>query len=123
MNAHVLEAFSKATPARDDYRPEIHDSDGLYVATGKGERIWRPLDNPSALGGSAFQDSNPRGFGLMQRERDFERYLASHCQVVLRAVDSGTGAGQAQLACEVDLLRSRAELLKLIAPEQLKAKE
>ena len=45
-----------------------------YVATGKGERIWRPLDNPSALGGSAFQDSNPRGFGLMQRERDFERY-------------------------------------------------
>ena len=64
----------KATPARDDYRPEIHDSDGLYVATGKGERIWRPLDNPGALGGSAFQDNNPRGFGLMQRERDFERY-------------------------------------------------
>ena len=36
----------KATPARDDYRPEIHDSDGLFMLTGKGERIWRPLDNP-----------------------------------------------------------------------------
>jgi uncharacterized protein YecT (DUF1311 family) len=60
---------------------------------------------------------------LKQSQRDFERYLHSHCQVVLRAYDSGTGAGQAQLACEVDLLRSRAELLKLLAPEQPKAKE
>ena len=64
----------KATPARDDYRPEIHDSDGLYLSTGKGERIWRPLDNPGALAVSSFQDNNPRGYGLMQRERDFERY-------------------------------------------------
>lgn len=64
----------KAAPARDDYRPEIHDSDGLHLATGKGERIWRPLDNPGALAVSSFQDSNPRGFGLMQRERDFDRY-------------------------------------------------
>lgn len=64
----------KATPARDDYRPEIHDSDGLYLATGKGERIWRPLENPGALAVSSFQDSNPRGFGLLQRERDFDRY-------------------------------------------------
>ena len=60
---------------------------------------------------------------LKQSQRDFERYLHSHCQVVLRAYDSGTGAGQAQLACEVDLLRQRAELLKLLAPEQPKPKE
>jgi glucans biosynthesis protein len=64
----------KATPAKDDYRSEIHDSDGLFLSTGKGERIWRPLDNPSALAVSSFQDNNPRGFGLMQRERDFDRY-------------------------------------------------
>jgi glucans biosynthesis protein len=64
----------KSSPSRDDYRPEIHDSDGLYIATGKGERIWRPLENPGALAVSSFQDSNPRGFGLMQRERDFDRY-------------------------------------------------
>jgi len=60
---------------------------------------------------------------LKQSQRDFERYLHSHCQVVLRAYDSGTGAGQAQLACEVDLLHGRAELLKQLAPEQPKAKE
>ena len=60
---------------------------------------------------------------LKQSQRDFERYLQSHCQVVRRAYDSGTGAAQAQLACEVDLLQSRAELLKLLVPEQPKAKE
>ena len=60
---------------------------------------------------------------LKQSQRDFERYLHSHCQVVLRAYDSGTGAGQAQLACEVDMLQGRAELLKLLAAEQPKPKE
>jgi uncharacterized protein YecT (DUF1311 family) len=54
---------------------------------------------------------------LKQAQRDFERYLQSHCQVVLRAYDSGTGAGQAQLACEVDLLRERAAALKPLVPE------
>ncbi len=60
---------------------------------------------------------------LKQSQRDFERYLQSHCQLVLRAYDSGTGAAQAQLACEVDLLRGRADLLKLLATEQPKARE
>jgi glucans biosynthesis protein len=64
----------KAAPARDDYRPEIHDSDGLYLLTGNGERIWRPIENPAALAVSSFKDKDPRGFGLMQRERDFDRY-------------------------------------------------
>ena len=64
----------KTSPTKDDYRPEIHDSDGLLLSTGKGERIWRPLENPSALAVSSFQDNNPRGFGLLQRERDFDRY-------------------------------------------------
>jgi glucans biosynthesis protein len=64
----------KTSPPHDDYRPEIHDSDGLYLATGKGERIWRPLGNPSALAVSTFSDSNPRAFGLLQRERNFTQY-------------------------------------------------
>lgn len=58
-----------------DWRPEIHDSDGLAMWTGKGERIWRPLNNPPAVTTSAFLDSNPRGFGLLQRDRNFEHYL------------------------------------------------
>jgi glucans biosynthesis protein len=63
----------KGSPPRDDYRPEIHDADGLFMLTGHGERIWRPLGNPSALAVSSYSDNNPRGFGLMQRERSFER--------------------------------------------------
>jgi uncharacterized protein YecT (DUF1311 family) len=55
---------------------------------------------------------------LKQSQRDFERYLQSHCQVVLQSFDSGTGAGQAQLACEVDLLRDRAAALKALAPDR-----
>ncbi|MBS0538022.1 MAG: glucan biosynthesis protein [Proteobacteria bacterium] len=74
----------KMSPPRDDYRPEIHDSDGLYIATGSGERIWRPLSNPSGLAISSFTDTNPRGFGLMQRDRDFEHYQDSGAQLQAR---------------------------------------
>ncbi|MBE0533040.1 MAG: glucan biosynthesis protein D [Rhodospirillales bacterium] len=58
-----------------DWRPEIHDSDGLAMWTGSGERIWRPLNNPPVTTTSTFADDNPRGFGLLQRDRDFARYL------------------------------------------------
>jgi len=57
-----------------DWRPEIHDSDGLSIWTGSGERIWRPLGNPPVVTTNSFLDDNPRGFGLMQRDRDFENY-------------------------------------------------
>lgn len=57
-----------------DWRPEIHDSDGLALWTGSGEWIWRPLTNPVNLAFNAFQDQQPRGFGLLQRDRDFENY-------------------------------------------------
>ncbi len=57
-----------------DWRPEIHDSDGLAIWTGRGERIWRPLNNPEVPRASAFADENPKGFGLLQRDRDFADY-------------------------------------------------
>jgi periplasmic glucans biosynthesis protein len=57
-----------------DWRPEIHDSDGLAIWTGAGERIWRPLNNPPAVEVSSFVDDNPRGFGLLQRDRAFHNY-------------------------------------------------
>lgn len=57
-----------------DFRPEIHDSDGLSMWTGRGEWIWRPLNNPRDLRFNAYMDENPRGFGLMQRDRSFENY-------------------------------------------------
>jgi glucans biosynthesis protein len=58
----------------DDFRPQVHDSEGLLMLTGRGEWIWRPLNNPTRLRISAFQDNNPRGFGLLQRDRDFANY-------------------------------------------------
>jgi glucans biosynthesis protein len=58
-----------------DWRPEVHDSDGLALWTGSGERIWRPLNNPGKTVTSAFSDDNPKGFGLLQRDRVFDHYL------------------------------------------------
>jgi glucans biosynthesis protein len=58
----------------DDFRPAVHDSDGLAIRNGRGEELWRPLTNPTDLQVSYFGDVNPRGFGLMQRERDFFAY-------------------------------------------------
>ena len=57
-----------------DFRPELHDSDGLLVHSGSGEWIWRPLRNPPRLELSTFLDSGIKGFGLMQRDRVFEHY-------------------------------------------------
>src|SRR5690606_22798326 len=59
----------------DDFRPEVHDSDGLLVHTGAGEWIWRPLSNPRGLRVTSLLDDGPRGFGLLQRDRAFEHYL------------------------------------------------
>lgn len=60
---------------RVDWRPEVHDSDGLALLNGNGERIWRPLNNPSRVITSSFQDKQPKGFGLLQRDRCYEHYL------------------------------------------------
>jgi glucans biosynthesis protein len=57
-----------------DYRPELHDSDGLLIHSGTGEWIWRPLRNPTRPEISAFMDKDMRGFGLVQRDRAFEHY-------------------------------------------------
>jgi periplasmic glucans biosynthesis protein len=64
----------------DDYRPAVHDSDGLRIHNGRDEQLWRPLANPTDLQISSFADTNPRGFGLIQRQRDFRVYqdLESH---------------------------------------------
>lgn len=58
----------------DDLRPEVHDSDGLLMASRSGEWIWRPLTNRSDLQISSFQNESPRGFGLLQRDRDSRHY-------------------------------------------------
>ncbi len=70
--------------ATQDFRPEVHDSDGLQLFTAAGEWLWRPLTNPSAPRVAVFGDENPRGFGLMQRDRNFENYQDLEARYQLR---------------------------------------
>jgi periplasmic glucans biosynthesis protein len=58
----------------DDFRPEVHDSDGLSIQSGTGEWIWRPLVNPKRLLVTSFAVDNPQGFGVLQRDRHFYDY-------------------------------------------------
>lgn len=75
--------FGEEAPGRfKDFRPEVHDSDGLAMWTGAGEWVFRPLRNPPRTTVCTFRLDSPRGFGLLQRDRDFASYqdLVSHYQ-------------------------------------------
>jgi glucans biosynthesis protein len=73
--------FDASNRARfDDYRNAVHDSDGLQILNGRGERLWRPLANPRTLQVSAFLDDSPQGFGLLQRKREFTEYQDAEAQ-------------------------------------------
>ena len=85
-----------------DFRPELHDSDGLLVQTSGGEWVWRPLRNPKTPQTTALWDTNPRGFGLMQRDRLFEHYQDLDLAYQLRPSywvepREGWGAGRIEL--------------------------
>jgi glucans biosynthesis protein len=58
----------------DDFRDEVHDSDGLQIVTDTGEQLWRPLANPTQLQVSSFTSTAPRAFGLVQRSRRYTDY-------------------------------------------------
>lgn len=58
----------------NDFRPEIHDSDGLQICLESGEWLWRPIKNPAVNTSNWFSATNPRGFGLIHRDRDFDHY-------------------------------------------------
>ncbi len=60
--------------ATSDFRPEVHDSDGLQIETADGEWLWRPLTNPRSPFVTSFSLRSPRGFGLMQRDRSFASF-------------------------------------------------
>ncbi|WP_206244682.1 glucan biosynthesis protein [Novosphingobium terrae] len=67
--------YDQNSPERTpDWRPEIHDSDGLAIVAANGEHLWRPLRDPRHPRTNAFTVINPRGFGLMQRDRRFSDY-------------------------------------------------
>ncbi len=91
-----------SAPARRDWRPEIHDSDGLQIVTGAGEAIWRPLTNPPHVITNVFADTGPKGFGLIQRDRVFSHYEDDGAFYERRpnlwvAPEEGFGAGGVRL--------------------------
>lgn len=74
----------KNRAAFDDFRPNVHDSDGLRIERSDGQVIWRPLNNPPRLTGSYFPETAPRRFGLHQRDRRFESYQDTEAHYHLR---------------------------------------
>ncbi|WP_244486916.1 glucan biosynthesis protein G [Aurantimonas sp. Leaf443] len=68
----------------DDFRPEVHDSDGLSIHRGNGEHVWRPLSNPDQLALSFMQETNPLAFGLLQRDREFSHYEDTEARYEIR---------------------------------------
>lgn len=71
-------------PQPGDFRPEVHDSDGLMMAAANGEWLWRPLSNPLTPQASSFRFDGIRGFGLMQRDRSFASYEDAEARYELR---------------------------------------
>ncbi len=57
-----------------NWRPEVHDSDGLLVHNGSGEWLWRPILNPKTLQVDSFLVDDVQGFGVLQRDRRFGAY-------------------------------------------------
>lgn len=102
--------FGENQPHRTDFRPEVHDSDGLMIATGEGEWLWRPLINPSAPLVTSFAMKSPRGFGLMQRDREFRNYEDTEARYELRPSAWVTPVG--------DWGPGRVELVQLPTPDE-----
>jgi periplasmic glucans biosynthesis protein len=74
LTSMFLYGENSGTHRFDDFRPEVHDSDGLMTERGTGEWMWRPLVNPKELRVNRFMDEHPRGFAFVQRDRDFNHY-------------------------------------------------
>jgi len=97
-------------PRPGDFRPEVHDSDGLLVASGDGEWLWRPLQNPARASTNSFAVQQLRGFGLMQRDRRFESYEDAEARYERRPSAWVRPLG--------DWGPGRVELLQLHAPDE-----
>ena len=110
----------------EDFRPEVHDSDGLMIDSGTGEWIWRPLINLKKLLVTSFQLNNPKGFGLFQRDRNFDHYQdpESHYEKRPSAwidLQKGWGKGRVELV-EIPSTNDRNDnIVAYWVPEKLPA--
>lgn len=103
--------FGENQPAPyEDYRPEVHDSDGLSLQSADGEWIWRPLVNPRRLLVTSFSFAGLRGFGLMQRDRCFAHYEDTEVHHELRP--------SVWVEAQPDWGPGRVELVQIPAPDE-----
>ena len=102
--------FGENQPRPGDFRPEVHDSDGLMIATGEGEWLWRPLQNPASPLVTSFRMKSLKGFGLMQRDRAFSNYEDTEARYELRPSAWVTPVG--------DWGAGRVELLQFGTPDE-----
>ncbi|CAG9170097.1 glucan biosynthesis protein G [Cupriavidus pampae] len=94
----------------NNFRPALHDSNGLSIHTGDGEWLWRPLNNPRHLAISQFTVNNPRGFGLLQRGREFSAYEDLKDRYDLRP--------SAWIVPEGDWGKGKVELVEIPTPDE-----
>jgi len=102
--------FGENQPRPGDFRPEVHDSDGLMIATGEGEWLWRPLQNPAAPLVTSFAMKSLKGFGLMQRDRAFKSYEDTEARYEMRP--------SAWVTPLADFGPGRVELLQFATPDE-----
>jgi glucans biosynthesis protein len=102
--------FGENQPDRTQFRPEVHDSDGIMIATAEGEWIWRPLLNPREVLTTSFSMRGLKGFGLMQRDRSFASYEDNEARYELRP--------SAWIEPTSDWGPGRVELVQLNTPDE-----
>jgi len=106
--------FGENQPRPGDFRPEVHDSDGLMIATddgqGGGEWLWRPLQNPASPLVTSFGMQKLKGFGLMQRDRTFRSYEDTEARYEQRP--------SAWVTPLKDFGPGRVELLQFATPDE-----
>ena len=113
----------------DDFRPNVHDSDGLQIIRRDGDKLWRPLANPHRLSSSYFAEEAPLSFGLHQRDRDFDHYQDLAAKYELRPSVSvepreGWGKGAVRLVEIPSDLEINDNIVAFWVPEgQIKAGE
>ncbi|HVY80138.1 MAG TPA: glucan biosynthesis protein G [Steroidobacteraceae bacterium] len=121
-------AFGENQPHRTDFRPEVHDSDGLMVAAGNGEWLWRPLLNPKSTLTTSFGMSELHGFGLMQRDRNFASYEDAEARYELRPSAwvepvGSWGAGRVELVQLSTPDETNDNIVAYWVPEKLGSKD
>ena len=105
----------------DDYRPEVHDSDGLQITSKTGEHIFRQLANPIKLQVSTFTTQPPQGFGLVQRSReqsdfqDFDNLYERRPERLGRA-EGRLGRGRGRTGGDPVRARKQRQHRRLLAP-------